>query len=104
MLDGPNIECFKCHNYGHSARGCIYQMELPMDTIECFKCHNYGHIARYCKNKKAWKMRQVQKDKADTKVSVVMLSGFVKAKYHEELAVALDNDSSQDDSLGDSLY
>jgi len=26
MLDGPNIEFFKCHNYGHSAHGCKYQM------------------------------------------------------------------------------
>ena len=33
-----------------------------------------------------------------------MLSGFVKANGHEELAVALDNDSSQDGPLGDSLF
>ena len=46
VLDGPNIECFKCHNYGHNARGCRYQMESPMDKIERFKCHNYGHMAR----------------------------------------------------------
>jgi len=32
-----------------------------------------------------------------------MFSGFVKAKGHKELAVALDNDSSQDGMLGDSL-
>ena len=45
VLDGPKIKCFKCHNYGHSAHGCRYQMESPMDNIECFKCHNYGHMA-----------------------------------------------------------
>ena len=33
-----------------------------------------------------------------------MLSGFVKAKGHEELAVASDNDSSQDGPLGDPVF
>ena len=33
-----------------------------------------------------------------------MLSGFVKEKGLEELALALDNDSSQDGPLGDSLF
>ena len=94
MLDGPNTECFKCHNYDHSARGCRYQVESPMDNIECFKCHNYGHIARDCKNKKVFKRKHVQKDKEDNMVSAVILSRFVKPKGHEELAVASDNDSS----------
>ena len=75
-----------------------------MDNIECFKCHNYGHMARDCRNKNVWKRKQVQGDKADNKVSAVMLSGFVKAKGHEELAVASNNDSSQDGPLGDSLF
>ena len=104
VLDGPNIECFKCHNYGHSARGCIYQMESPMENIECFKCHNYGHMARDCRNKKVQKGKQVQEDQVDLKVSAIMISIFVKAKGHEELAVASDNDSSQDGLLGDSLF
>jgi len=30
--------------------------------------------------------------------------GFLKAKGHEELVVALDNDSSQDGPLGNSLF
>ena len=46
MLDGPNIECFKFHNYGHNTHDCRYYMESPMDNIECFKCHNYGHISQ----------------------------------------------------------
>jgi len=33
-----------------------------------------------------------------------MLLGFVKSKGHEELAVASDNDSSEDGPLGDSLF
>jgi len=33
-----------------------------------------------------------------------MISGFVKEKGYEELAGASDNDSSQDGSLGDSLF
>jgi len=33
-----------------------------------------------------------------------MISGFVKAKGHEELAVSSDDDSSQDSMLGDSLF
>jgi len=36
----------------------------------------------------------VQEDKADNKVSEVMLSRFVKEKGHEELVVASDNYSS----------
>ena len=75
-----------------------------MDNIECFKCHNYGHMARYCRNKKPWKRKQVQEDKEDNKVSIVMFSGFVKEKGHEKLAVSSDNDSSQDGLLGDSLF
>ena len=104
VLDGPNIECFKCHNYGHSARGCRYQMESPMDNIGFFKCHNYGYMAWDCRNKKVWKWKLVQENKVDNKVSIVMLSGFVKEKGHEELAVTSDNDSSQDGLLGDSLF
>ena len=104
VLDGSNIECFKFHNYGHNAHGCRYQMESHMDNIECFKCNNYGNMARYCRNKKVWKRKQVQEDKADNKVSIVMLSGFVRAKGHEELAVASDNDSSQDGMLDDSIF
>ena len=50
------------------------------------------------------KRKQVQEDQVENKVSTVMLLGFVKAKGHEELAVALDNDSSQDGPLGDSLF
>jgi len=42
----------------------------------------------------------VQEDQADKKVSTVMLSRFVKAKGHEELTVASNNDSSQDGPLG----
>ena len=49
-------------------------------------------------------MKQVQEDKVDNKVSIVLLSGFVRAKGHEELAVASNNDSSQDGSLGESLF
>ena len=75
-----------------------------MDNIEFFKCHNYGHMALDCSNKNVWKRKQVQEDKADTKVLAVMLSGFVKAKGHEELVVASDNESSQDGPLGDSLF
>ncbi len=41
---------------------------------------------------------------SSTKVSTVMLSGFVKAKGHEELTVSSDNDSSQDGLLSDSLF
>ena len=52
VLDGPNIECFKCHNYGHSTCSCRYQMEVPMDNIQCFMFHNYRHIARDCRNNK----------------------------------------------------
>lgn len=54
-------------------------MESHMDNTERFKCHNYGHIARDCMNKKVWKRKQVEEDKADNKVSAVMLSGFLKA-------------------------
>ena len=78
MLDGPNIECFKCHNYGHSAHGCRYHMEFSMENIECFKCHNYRHMAQDCRNKKVLKRKHVQEDKEDNKVSTVMLLGFVK--------------------------
>jgi len=35
---------------------------------------------------------------------VIMLSGFVKEKGHEELVAALDNDSSQHVLLGGSLF
>ena len=59
VLDGPNIECFKCHNYGHSAHNCRYQMESPMDNIEYFKCHNYGYMAQDCRNKKVWKRKKL---------------------------------------------
>ena len=75
-----------------------------MDNIDCFKCHNYGHMDRYCRNKKVWKRKQVYEDKAYNKVSTVILSGFVKGKGHEELTVASDNDSSQDGPLIDSLF
>jgi len=104
VLDGLNIECFKHHKYGHSARYCRYKMESPMEKFECFKCHNYGHMARDCRNTKVWKRKQVLEDKEDNKVSAVMLLGFVKAKGHEELAVASDNDSSQNGLLGESLF
>lgn len=70
-----------------------------MDDIECFICHNYGHIAHHCKynmestmnkniddkNNKFWKIKQVQDEqvqdeqekKEGKKVSVVILSGFI---------------------------
>jgi len=51
-------------------------------------------MARDCRNKKFWERNQVQEDKVDNKVSAIMLSGFVKAKRHDELAVSSDNDSS----------
>ena len=104
MLDEPNIEFFKFHNYGHNDRGCRYKMESPMENIECFKCHNYGNMARDCRNKNVWKRKQVQEDRVDNKVSTVMLSGFVKEKGLKEIAVVSNNDSSQDVPLGDSLF
>ena len=75
-----------------------------MDNIECLKCHNYGYMARDCRNKKVWRRKHVQEDKADKKVLTVMLLAFVKEKGHEELVVASDNDSSQDGPLSDSLF
>ena len=61
-------------------------------------------MAHNCRNSKVWKKKQGHEDKANNKVSLVMLLGFVKAKGHEELVVASDNDSSQDGPLGDSLF
>ena len=42
-----DIECYKCHNYGHIARGCISMMNTSMKE---------NTDIRY---KKVWKRKQV---------------------------------------------
>lgn len=72
MNDNPNIECYKCRNYGHIARYCRYKMEPNV---------NEKLDSMY---KKFWRRKQIQEDQADEKVSIFMLSGFVMVKGHDE--------------------
>ena len=59
-----NVECFKCHNYGHVAANCrsrSFQPQTNSSYIErysgffkgyCFSCNKYGHKAADCKRRK----------------------------------------------------
>ena len=59
-----NVECFKCHNYGHVAANCrsrSFQPQTNKSYIErysgffrgyCFSCNMYGHKAVDCKRRK----------------------------------------------------
>lgn len=93
-----NIECYKCHNYGHMARSYRYKMESTMNE-------NIDD-----ENKKVWKGKQVhdeqvqddQEKKEGNKVLTVILSRFIMDC--EESTVALINDSIPNDPLNDTLF
>jgi len=42
VLDGPNIECFKCHNYDHSARGSNIRRNHIWTTLNDSSVINMG--------------------------------------------------------------
>ena len=42
-------ECFKCHQYGHSARYCTTRPPQAYRPT-CFACGMYGHTNRECRN------------------------------------------------------
>jgi len=64
----PNVECYKCHNYGHIARDCRYKMESFMMDSPNIRYRN------------VWRRKQMQGDQANEKVSVVMLLDFVNQR------------------------
>ena len=59
-----NVECFKCHNYGHVAANCrsrLFQSQTNRFYTErysgffkgyCFSCNKYGHKAADCNRRK----------------------------------------------------
>ena len=59
-----NVECFKCHNYGHVAANCIsilFQSQKNRFYTErysgffkgyCFSCSKFGHKAADCNRRK----------------------------------------------------
>ena len=53
-----NVECFKCHKYGHVAANCRSRTILPQINRYsssfkgyCFSCNKYGHKAADCKRR-----------------------------------------------------
>lgn len=56
---------------------------------------------------KVWRRKQVQEDQAHKKVLAIMISGFVREKFYDELIGTLDDDINQDDraeELGNTLF
>ena len=59
-----NVECFKCHNYGHVSANCrsrMFQSQTSRFYTErysgffkgyCFSCSKYGHKAANCNRRK----------------------------------------------------
>ena len=59
-----NVECFKCHNYGHVAANCrskLFQSQTNRFFTErysgffkgyCFSCNKYGHKSADCNRRK----------------------------------------------------
>jgi hypothetical protein len=69
---------------------------VPPYNIECYKCHNYGHIAHDCRSmmkpsmkenidiryNKVW--RRKQEDKVNEELLDIIIIRFVNVRDHDE--------------------
>ena len=50
-----NVECYRCHNYGHYANQCptrenasVTERDSDYSSVKCYRCEDYGHYAYEC--------------------------------------------------------
>ena len=93
-----NIECYKCHNYGHIARNYRYNMKSTMNE---YLDHENKKV---CKGKQVHdeKVQDDREKKEGNQIPTFMLSRFVTDC--KKLAATSVNDSSQDCLLNDTLF
>ena len=58
QFDKSEVECFRCHKFGHYRSECYTKLpnerekgELDKSDVECFRCHKFGHYRSECYTK-----------------------------------------------------